>query len=98
MPDEMRARLLNRGKESPLPAQQRVSPGYARRPQGSPQAHLRRIIDLCSIFVGNLPSNVDEEMLRTAFGACGRICHVEIVRKPSMNRRFPSLVCRSLLT
>ena len=96
MPDEMRARLLNRGNQSPLPAQQRVSPGYARRP--SPQTHPRRIIDLSSIFVGNLPSNVDEAMLRKTFGACGEICHVEIVRKASVNRRLQSLVCRSVLT
>ena len=91
MPDEMRARLLSRGNQSPLSAQLRVSPGYSRRTQVSPQTHPRRIIDFSSVFVGNLPSNVDEEVLRKTFGGCGRIRHVEIVRKPSINRRLSSL-------
>lgn len=85
MPDDIRARLFNRGNPSPLSNQMRTSPGHLRRHQASPGTHLRRIIDHCSIFVGNLPANVDEEMLRKKFVPCGQIVNVEIVRKPSIN-------------
>ena len=89
MPDEVRARMANRAFESPI-ASQRTSPGFPRRPFVSPQPSLRQAIDLCSIFVGNLPSNVDEEMLRNTFEAYGNVRNVEIVRKPSVNRKVPS--------
>lgn len=84
MPDEIRARISNRAFESPM-SSQRNSPGYPRRPFISPQTNLRRDIDLCSIFVGNLPPNVNEEVLRGTFGAYGNVRNVEVVRKPSVN-------------
>ena len=86
MPDEIRARMANRAFESPI-STQRASPGFSRRPFVSPQAGLRHAIDLCSIFVGNLPPNVNEEMLRSTFGAYGNVRNVEVVRKPSVNRK-----------
>jgi RNA recognition motif-containing protein len=89
MPDEIRARMANRGLESPS-SQLRGSPGFPRRHVMSPQTSNRRILDYNSIFVGNLPSHVDEHLLRSTFGAYGRIRNVEIVRKPSINRK-PSL-------
>ena len=84
MPDEIRARISNRAFESPV-SSQRASPGYPRRSFMSPQASLRRAIDLCSIFVGNLPPNANEEILRGTFGAYGNVRNVEVVRKPSVN-------------
>lgn len=80
--------MANRAFESPIPSQ-RTSPGLSRRPFVSPQPSVRHAIDLCSIFVGNLPSNVNEEMLKTTFGAYGGVRNVEVVRKPSVNRIFP---------
>ena len=90
MPDEIRARMANRAFESPMPSEG-TSPGLSRRPFVSPQTSLRHAIDLCSIFVGNLPSNVNEEMLKTTFGAYGSVRNIEIVRKPSVNRICPSV-------
>ena len=84
MPDEIRARISNRAFESPV-SSRRDSPGYPRRSFASPQASLRRAIDLCSIFVGNLPPNANEEILRGIFGAYGNVRNVEVVRKPSVN-------------
>ena len=51
----------------------------------SPQAAMRRAADSCSVFVGNLPPDVNEQILRDAFGARGNIHQIEIVRKPSLN-------------
>ena len=43
--------------------------------------------DLRSIFVGNLPANINEEQLFHMFDIYGAIRHIEIVRKPSANRK-----------
>ena len=91
MPDEIRARISNRAFESPV-SSQRGSPGYPRRPFVSPLASNRRALDLCSVFVGNLPPNVNEEVLRGTFGAYGNVRNVEIVRKPSVNGKVFSPV------
>ena len=92
MPDEVRTRMFNRGFESPSSSQLGTSPSFPRRPMISPQSNLRRTVDLNSIFVGNLPAYVDEQMLRGTFGAYGRVKNVEIVRKPSINREFSAHV------
>lgn len=93
MPDEVRARMFNRGFESPSSSQLGASPGNQRRPITSPQTNSRRTVDLNSIFVGNLPAYVDDQMLRSTFGAYGRIKNVEIMRKPSINRESSTLLC-----
>ena len=49
----------------------------------------RRVADRCSIFVGNLPPKVTQEVLIEIFGVYGRIRGVEIVSKPSVNSEFP---------
>ncbi len=48
--------------------------------------------DLRSIFVGNLPANIIEEQLFHMFDIYGAIQHIEIVRKPSANRKLGTLV------
>ena len=64
---------------------QRSSPG---RIFPSPQSASRRAnADLCSIFVGNLPSDATDAQLREVFSIFGLITHVEVVRKPSVHGR-----------
>ena len=84
MPEDMRTRLNVRSGASPMHREMpRVSPA---RYGGSPQAAmLRRASDACSIFVGNLPPDATDDKLRELFGMYGRIAHIEIVRKPSVN-------------
>ncbi|KAL8845345.1 MAG: hypothetical protein Q9176_000516 [Flavoplaca citrina] len=86
MPEDMRTRLNVRSGASPMHREvPRVSPA---RYGGSPQAAmLRRASDACSIFVGNLPPDATDDKLRELFGMYGRIAHIEIVRKPSVNAR-----------
>jgi RNA recognition motif-containing protein len=82
----MHARLGSRPFHSPVSPVHRPSPshGYA-----SPQAAIRRASDLCSIFVGNLPADVDEAALREVFRAHGHIHQIEIIRKPTVNGKVP---------
>ena len=56
--------------------------------------------DLRSIFVGNLPASINEEQLFHLFDVYGAIQHIEIVRKPSANRKLAmvAVACRFLLT
>ncbi|KAL8922203.1 MAG: hypothetical protein Q9172_003664 [Xanthocarpia lactea] len=84
MPEDMRTRLNVRSGASPMHREMpRLSPA---RYGGSPQAAMvRRATDLCSIFVGNLPPDATDDKLRELFGMYGRIAHIEIVRKPSVN-------------
>ncbi|KAI4264603.1 MAG: hypothetical protein L6R38_001641 [Xanthoria sp. 2 TBL-2021] len=84
MPEDMRTRLNVRSGVSPMHRElPRLSPG---RYGGSPQAAIvRRASDICSIFVGNLPPDATDDKLRELFGMYGRIAHIEIVRKPSVN-------------
>ncbi|KAL8659689.1 MAG: hypothetical protein Q9226_000314 [Calogaya cf. arnoldii] len=84
MPEDMRTRLNVRSGASPMHREMpRVSPA---RYAGSPQAAMvRRASDMCSIFVGNLPPDATDDKLRELFGMYGRIAHIEIVRKPSVN-------------
>ncbi|KAL8733622.1 MAG: hypothetical protein Q9166_002032 [cf. Caloplaca sp. 2 TL-2023] len=84
MPDDMRTRLNVRSGASPMHRDMpRFSPA---RYGGLPQAGMvRRAADLCSIFVGNLPPDATDDKLRELFGMYGRIVHIEIVRKPSVN-------------
>lgn len=97
MPDEVRAHMATRGcgYGSPASLQLGSSPAYARRPYTSPRSSSRRTIDQNSIFVGNLPSMVNEQMLRGTFGAYGLIKSVEIVRKPSVNGMISSPMTRN---
>lgn len=85
MPDDIRARLGSRPYQSPLSPLQRPSQAHT---FVSPQSALRRAQDLCSIFVGNLPANVDEDSLRDAFSVNGHVHKIEIVRKASVNSKF----------
>lgn len=85
MPDDIRHRMGSRSNQS-SPMQR--SPGLPGSTFSSPQVVVRRATDICSIFVGNLPPNADEEQLRQIFGQFGRINQVEIVRKPSVNGKF----------
>ncbi|KAL8708272.1 MAG: hypothetical protein Q9220_006849 [cf. Caloplaca sp. 1 TL-2023] len=82
MPEDMRARLSGRSNAATGPPLQRFSPA---RPGNSPQAMMRRAADMCSVFVGNLPPDATEDKLRELFGMYGRILHIEITRKPSLN-------------
>ncbi|KAI4110648.1 MAG: hypothetical protein LQ339_001224 [Xanthoria mediterranea] len=84
MPEDMRNRLNVRSGVSPMHREMpRLSPA---RYSGSPQAAMaRRASDMCSIFVGNLPPDATDDKLRELFGMYGRIVHIEIVRKPSVN-------------
>ncbi len=84
MPEDMRNRLNVRSGVSPMHREMpRLSPA---RYSGSPQAAMaRRASDMCSIFVGNLPPDATDDKLRELFGMYGRILHIEIVRKPSVN-------------
>ncbi|KAL6713555.1 hypothetical protein ACLMJK_009020 [Lecanora helva] len=81
MADDFRSRIRNPQYQSVSPLRPRQSPG---RIYPSP---MRRAIttDLRSIFVGNLPANINEEQLFHMFDAYGAIQHIEIVRKPSAN-------------
>lgn len=85
VPEDTRTRLGGRHHQSPMSPMARSTPGNINHNFVSPQTAMRRATDLCSIFVGNLPPNTEEEHLRELFGAYGRISHVEIVRKPSVN-------------
>ncbi|KAL8675259.1 MAG: hypothetical protein Q9168_000380 [Polycauliona sp. 1 TL-2023] len=84
MPEDMRNRLNVRSGASPMHREMpRLSPA---RYGGSPQtAMYRRASDSCSIFVGNLPPDATDDKLRELFGMYGRIAHIEVVRKPSVN-------------
>ncbi|KAL8772028.1 MAG: hypothetical protein Q9209_002693 [Squamulea sp. 1 TL-2023] len=84
MPEDMRTRLNIRSDVTPMHREMpRFSPA---RYGGSPQAAMvRRAADLCSVFVGNLPPDATDDKLRELFGMYGRITHIEIVRKPSVN-------------
>ncbi|KAL8697748.1 MAG: hypothetical protein Q9224_002160 [Gallowayella concinna] len=84
MPEDMRTRLNVRSSVSPM---HRDTPRFSpARYGGSPQAAMvRRAADMCSIFVGNLPPDATDDKLRELFGMYGRIAHIEIVRKPSVN-------------
>ncbi|KAL8818781.1 MAG: hypothetical protein Q9223_002660 [Gallowayella weberi] len=84
MPEDMRTRLNVRSSVSPM---HRETPRFSpARYGGSPQAAMmRRAADMCSIFVGNLPPDATDDKLRELFGMYGRIAHIEIVRKPSVN-------------
>ncbi|KAL8993412.1 MAG: hypothetical protein Q9169_006361 [Polycauliona sp. 2 TL-2023] len=84
MPEDMRTRLNVRSGASPMHREMpRLSPA---RYGGSPQAAMfKRASDSCSVFVGNLPAGVTDDKLRELFGMYGRIAHIEIVRKPSVN-------------
>ncbi|KAI4248439.1 MAG: hypothetical protein L6R40_000999 [Gallowayella cf. fulva] len=84
MPEDMRTRLSVRSSASLMHREMpRISPA---RYGGSPQAAMmRRAADVCSVFVGNLPRDATEDKLRELFGMYGRIVHIEIVRKPSVN-------------
>lgn len=89
MADEFRSRFRPRQFQSLSPLRARQSPG---RMLPSP---LRRAttIDLRSIFVGNLPVNINEEQLLRMFEVYGFIQHIEIVRKPSANRKLSFCCC-----
>ncbi|KAL8807369.1 MAG: hypothetical protein Q9182_000708 [Xanthomendoza sp. 2 TL-2023] len=92
MPEDMRTRLNVRPSVSPM---HRETPRFSpARYGGSPQAAMvRRAADMCSIFVGNLPPDATDDKLRELFGMYGRIAHIEIVRKPSVNGKpagYPS--------
>ena len=82
MPEDIRARLGSRPFQSPISPVVRASPSHG---ISSPQSAIRRAADLCSIFVGNLPANADENSLRDAFSVHGHIHQIELVRKPSVN-------------
>ena len=88
MPDDIRVRLGSRPYQPPLSPLQRPSNAHTFI---SPQSALRRAQDLCSIFVGNLPANVDEDSLRGVFSTKGHIHKIEIVRKASVNSKYPSI-------
>lgn len=88
MPDDIRARLASRTFQSPLSPLRRPSQAHT---FVSPQSAIRRAQDLCSIFVGNLPANVDDDSLRDIFQAYGHIHKIEIVRKASVNSKCLSL-------
>lgn len=85
MPDDIRVRLGSRPYRSPLSPLQRPSQAHTFI---SPQSALRRAQDLCSIFVGNLPANVDEDSLRDVFSTKGHVHKIEIVRKASVNSKY----------
>ncbi|KAL8734416.1 MAG: hypothetical protein Q9181_003219 [Wetmoreana brouardii] len=86
MPEDMRQRLGARSHPPPVTQRPRFSPGgLGVSPQESPQAMMKRITDLSSIFVGNLPVDATDDKLRELFGLYGRIVQIEIVRKPSVN-------------
>ena len=87
MPDDIRARLGNRPFQSPMSPLHRPSQAHT---FVSPQSALRRSQDLCSIFVGNLPADVDEQNLRNTFSVNGHVHKVEIVRKASVNSELLS--------
>ena len=87
MPEDIRARLGSRPFQSPLSPLTRASPSHG---FGTPQSAIRRAADLCSIFVGNLPSSADEQVLRNTFGVQGHIHKIELVRKPSVNGKSPN--------
>lgn len=90
MPEDMRTRLSVRSSASLMHREMpRISPA---RYGGSPQAAMmRRAADVCSVFVGNLPRDATEDKLRELFGMYGRIVHIEIVRKPSVNGKHAAV-------
>ena len=94
MADDFRSRFRTRQYQSISPLRARQSPG---RMLPSP---LRRATttDMRSIFVGNLPANINEERLFRMFDIYGVIQHIEIVRKPSANRKLVIIAddCRCL--
>ena len=94
LPEDARTRLgASRAHALPVSNFQRLSPA---RSLVSPQAAMRRAADLCSVFVGNLPSDATDDKLRELFGMYGRILHIEIVRKPSVNGEYLSVAAYSL--
>lgn len=82
MPEDIRARLGSRPFQSPQSPLPRPNPSHG---FASPQSAIRRAADLCSIFVGNLPANADEQSLKDTFGVQGHIHKIELVRKPAVN-------------
>lgn len=82
MPEDIRARLGSRPFQSPQSPLPRSNPSHS---FASPQSAIRRAADLCSIFVGNLPANADEQSLKDTFGVQGHIHKIELVRKPAVN-------------
>ena len=89
MPEDIRARLGSRPFQSPQSPLPRPTPthGFA-----SPQSAIRRAADLCSVFVGNLPANADEQSLKDTFGVQGHIHKIELVRKPAVNGQFSDIL------
>lgn len=85
MPEDIRARLGSRPFQSPQSPLPRPNPSHG---FASPQSAIRRAADLCSIFVGNLPANADEQSLKDTFGVQGHIHKIELVRKPAVNGQF----------
>ena len=93
LPEDARPRSgTSRTHASPVSSFQRLSPA---RSLISPQAAMKRAADLCSVFVGNLPSDATDDKLRELFGMYGRIMHIEIVRKPSVNGKLLSVAAKS---
>ncbi|KAL8741397.1 MAG: hypothetical protein Q9190_005988 [Brigantiaea leucoxantha] len=80
MPEDVRNRMGTRMSSSPGSLFHRYNLQYS---PISPQAALRRMADLCSIFVGNMPPDATEGKLRELFGVHGKIMQIELVRKPS---------------
>ena len=83
MADDFRARLRTRQYQSMSPLRARQSHGHV---IPSPMRRTTTT-DLRSIFVGNLPASINEEELFHMFEPYGPIQHIEIVRKPSANRK-----------
>ncbi|KAL9609965.1 MAG: hypothetical protein Q9167_005293 [Letrouitia subvulpina] len=82
MPEDIRTRLGSQSHSSSMSHFNRYSP---KNGLNSPQATIRRAADRCSIFVGNLPTDATDEKLQELFGVYGRIIHIELLRKPSIN-------------
>ncbi|KAI9819208.1 MAG: hypothetical protein M1827_007364 [Pycnora praestabilis] len=46
---------------------------------------MRKEFDRCSVFVGDLPSNVTQAQLNELFGRYGRVVSIDLISKPSVN-------------
>lgn len=49
--------------------------------------NIQHVIDLYSIFVGNLPLQAKEPFLKKMFGPFGRVCRIELIKRSSVPRR-----------
>lgn len=95
VPDELRTRRGARMQQA-LPSAMGASP-IQRPSPGRMLATLTRqaATDMCSIFVGGLPSYANEDCLRDMFQVYGRIVNIDLIQKSSVSNSMSSPSFRS---